>query len=395
VDERFGPYVLQELIGHGGMGEVYRAFDTVRKRTVALKRLPSNLASDAVFQARFRRESEVAARLTDEHVIPIHDFGEIDGRLFIDMRYVEAKDLGTIVEENGPLAPLRAVKIVSQVAAALDSAHAEGLIHRDVKPSNILLRDRRQDDFVYLIDFGIARGTDATNLTLVGATVGTMSYMAPERFLEPSGGDRRVDVYALGCLLYETLTGHRPFPGEELPIQMYAHLNTPPPRPSLVRPAVPAGLDEVVARAMAKNPSARYASAGELAAAAEGVVATPAPPPREGVDATPADVTRAQPAPTGIPSLTDTSLPAQGRPAANRPAQRPANPFGPPSGISPVSPPNNLVDPTTVPSPPPGSDAWPPQSPSRPHTGLWIVVGAVVVAAVIAVLVLVLLWVNR
>ena len=378
MNERFGPYVLQELIGHGGMGEVYRAFDTVRKRTVALKRLPANLASDAVFQARFRRESEVAARLNDEHVIPIHDFGEIGGRLFIDMRYVEARDLGTIVETGGPLAPARAVRIVSQVAAALDSAHDEGLVHRDVKPSNILLRDRRTDDFVYLIDFGIARGTDATNLTLAGATVGTMSYMAPERFLEPGGGGRRVDVYALGCLLYETLTGHRPFPGEELPIQMYAHLNTPPPRPSLVRPDVPAALDEVVARAMAKSPAARYPSAGELAVAAESAVTTPAPQPaRDGEDAGPADVTRAQPAPTGVPSLTDTSLQAVARPAGP-----PANPFGPPAAVPPRYPPPNDPDPATVPAGPPGGEPWPRQA-RRSHTVVRVVVWLVVAAAVV------------
>ncbi|MGH3697311.1 MAG: serine/threonine-protein kinase [Pseudonocardiaceae bacterium] len=184
-EELFGPYRLESLIGRGGMGEVYRAYDTVRRRTVALKRLPLSFADDNRFQSRFRRESEVAARLRDPHVIPIHDFGEIAGQLFIDMRLVDGVDLAAVVK-RGPLDPARAIHIVAQVAAALDAAHAEGLVHRDVKPSNVLITGHGPDEFAYLIDFGIARNLMGTSTT--GMTVGTIAYMAPERFLRPEGG---------------------------------------------------------------------------------------------------------------------------------------------------------------------------------------------------------------
>ena len=157
MTEEFGPYRLEHLIGRGGMGEVHRAWDRRRERTVALKRLPAPLAGDPEFQARFRRESALAAQLSEPHIIPIHDFGEINGRLFIDMRLVEGVDLASVVKAEGPMAPRRAVGILAQVAAALDAAHAAGLVHRDVKPSNVLVRGHDEDEFAYLIDFGIAR----------------------------------------------------------------------------------------------------------------------------------------------------------------------------------------------------------------------------------------------
>ncbi|MDN5861018.1 MAG: serine/threonine protein kinase, partial [Pseudonocardia sp.] len=292
--EMFGRYRLDELIGRGGMGEVYRAFDTVRERVVALKRLPGALAADTTFQARFRSEAALAARLHEPHVIPVHDFGEIDGQLYIDMRLVEGPDLGALLARDGALAPERAVDIVGQVAAALDAAHAAGLVHRDVKPGNILLTDphagidrdpdpdvdatatvsTRAGDFVYVADFGIARATDSGttgSLTATGTTVGSLDYVAPERF-GTGHGDHRADIYALGCVLYEALTAQRPFPVEGLPAIINAHLNTPPPAPSVLRPDLPAGLDAVVARAMAKDPQERYRSAGALADAARGAL---------------------------------------------------------------------------------------------------------------------------
>jgi serine/threonine protein kinase len=280
--EEFGPYRLETLIGRGGMGEVYRAFDTVTDRVVALKRLHPHLAADAEFQTRFRRESKMAARLRDPHVIPIHSFGEIDGRLYIDMRLVEGTDLATLLTEHGALSPARAVTIVAQVADALDAAHADGLVHRDVKPSNVLLATTRMDDYAYLVDFGVAHATAATKLTSTGIIIGTMDYMAPEQFLH-GNGDHRVDIYSLACLLHESLTGHRPFPGDGLPAQMYAHINLPPPRPTDQRPGIPTGLDEVLARGMAKDPNQRYPSAGALADAAHTALthtprSTPTPP---------------------------------------------------------------------------------------------------------------------
>jgi serine/threonine-protein kinase len=267
LPEQFGPYRLEKLIGRGGMGEIYRAFDTVRQRTVAVKRLPAQLTDDADFQARFRRESQLAARLAAPHIIPIHDFGEIDGRLFIDMRLVTGADLAAVLAEDGPLPPTRAVDIVSQVALALDAAHAEGLVHRDVKPSNVLITG--DQDFVYLVDFGIARALGGTALTATGLAsgVGTPDYMAPERF-QGGSNDPRVDVYSLACLLYECLTGRRPFPADDPFAVIYHHLNQAPPAPSHQRPQVPTALDAVVARGMAKDPEQRFLTPGELATAA-------------------------------------------------------------------------------------------------------------------------------
>ncbi|MBW0091489.1 serine/threonine protein kinase, partial [Pseudonocardia sp. KRD-184] len=275
TSEMFGPYRLEALIGRGGMGEVFRAHDTIRNRTVAIKRLPASLAGDASFEERFRREAQLVARLRDGHVIPIHDFGEIEGRLFIDMRLVDGADLRTVLDWIGPLAPERAVRIAGQVARALDAAHADGLVHRDVKPSNILLSGATRDpaadvdDYAYLVDFGIVAGVEDAaggRLTATGAAIGTVEYMAPERFVRGTG-DRRADVYALGCVLHEMLTGTRPFDGTG-PAQMWAHVHTPPPRPSLLRPGVPTAFDEVIAAALAKDPDDRIATAGELASRA-------------------------------------------------------------------------------------------------------------------------------
>ncbi|WP_232667058.1 serine/threonine-protein kinase [Pseudonocardia sp. TRM90224] len=263
MEEQFGPYRLERLIGRGGMGEVFRAFDTTKERVVAVKRLAPHLASDAEFRTRFRRESEVAARLREAHVIPIHDFGEIDGRLYIDMRFVDGLDLDTIMTKEGRLAPERAVRIITQIASALDAAHADGLVHRDVKPSNVLLGDR---DFAYLVDFGIATPITGERLTVTGSALGTMSYLAPELF----GGhrrDSRIDVYSLTCVLYKVLTGRRPFEADGLNAMMYAHVNVPPPQPSRAAGVAPA-FDEVIARGMAKDPDRRYATTGELAEAA-------------------------------------------------------------------------------------------------------------------------------
>jgi serine/threonine-protein kinase len=176
------------------MGEVWRAHDTATGRVVALKLLPPHLAADEVFQERFRREAYAAAALNEPHVIPIHNFGEIDGRLYVDMRLVEGSDLLDILAE-GPLSPPRAVMIVEQVAAALDAAHQIGLVHRDVKPSNILVA---KFDFAYLIDFGIARAADQTSLTSQGSTVGTWAYMAPERLSTGEAGPS-ADIYGLTC----------------------------------------------------------------------------------------------------------------------------------------------------------------------------------------------------
>ena len=267
----FGRYQLQELIGKGGMGEVYRAYDTRTDRIVALKVLPENLAADVTFQERFRRESQAAAGLTEPHVVPIHGFGEINGRLYLDMRLIEGRNLGTVLKESKkPPGTAFAVSVVEQVAAALDAAHVAGLIHRDIKPSNLLITP---NDFVYLIDFGLARGAGDVGLTTAGNTLGTLAYMAPERF---DGGktDFRSDIYALTCVLYECLTGCRPYPADSLEQQIAGHMAKPAPRPSAIDPKL-APFDEVIAKGMAKTPEKRYQSAGELAAAARRAMKAP------------------------------------------------------------------------------------------------------------------------
>ncbi|MET8797849.1 serine/threonine-protein kinase [Nocardia sp. NPDC004568] len=263
MDEVFGRYRLREKIGEGGMGQVYRAYDTVTDRFVAVKVLPAHLSADAGYRERFRREAHAAARLREPHIVPIHDYGDIDGRLFLDMRLVDGEDLKTVLDRSGVLPAQAAVHLVDQVAAALDAAHAEGLVHRDVKPSNILLAER---GFAYLIDFGIARSAADAGLTSTGVAVGTVAYMAPER-LSTGRADQRADVYALACVLYECLTGTRPFEGDSLEQQIAGHLTMPPPGPSASRPPL-RPFDEVVERGMAKDPDRRYGTAGELADAA-------------------------------------------------------------------------------------------------------------------------------
>jgi serine/threonine kinase PknH len=296
----FGRYRLIELLGRGGMGEVWRAHDTVTDRVVAIKVLPAHFSEDEDFQRRFRREAHAAARLDTPHVVPIHDYGEIAGRLFVSMRLIKGRDLDTVLAE-GPLDPARAVRIIDQVAKALHAAHKVGLLHRDIKPSNILLDD---DDFAYLIDFGIARAADETRLTKSGNTIGTFAYIAPERLDPRTEEDARADIYSLACVLYEALTGQPPFAGTTTAHLMFAHVNTPPPRPSTTQPNVPPQVDEVIATGMAKDPDQRYATTIELADAAHHALTTEP-------TAVPSNASQAAPAST----VADDEVSAQTAPA--------------------------------------------------------------------------------
>jgi serine/threonine protein kinase len=265
----FGRYRLQELIGEGGMGQVFRAHDTMIGRDVAIKVLPPEMGTLTGYRDRFRREAQVAARLTEPHIIPIHDTGEIDGRMYLVMPIIEGVDVQTVLEREGSMHPARAVHVIRQLAAALNMAHRNGLVHRDIKPSNALMTS---DEHVYLIDFGIAHDAAATRITQTGTMVGTFSYMAPERFLAGTV-DARADVYSLACVLHECLTGARPFEGDSMEQQIAGHLTMAPPKPSGFNPAL-AGFDEVIARGMAKQPNERYQTAGELAAAAHNALST-------------------------------------------------------------------------------------------------------------------------
>ncbi|WP_157388375.1 serine/threonine-protein kinase [Nocardia terrae] len=276
-DRRFGPYRLENLLGNGGTGQVWRAHDTRTERTVALKLLAREFAADDVYRQRFQREARTAARLNEPHVVPIHTFGEHDGQLFIDMAYVDGSDLGKLLRTRGRLPPATAVDLVSQVAGALDEAHRRGLVHRDVKPSNIIVTP---NGFAYLIDFGTVQQRGLTTITGQNLVVGTPAYMAPERFTGTAGPSS--DIYSLACVLYESLTGRRPFPESDAPGQMHAHLTADPPHLTDIDPALPRELDRIVTRALAKNPNERYATAGAFAAAARTAVtlaaAAPVPP---------------------------------------------------------------------------------------------------------------------
>ncbi|MTE17351.1 serine/threonine-protein kinase [Nocardia aurantiaca] len=260
---RFGRYVLQQLLGEGGMGQVYRAFDTGTDRVVAVKVLHAHIAADPVFRERFRREAKTAAALGDPHVVPIFDYGQIEGHLFMCMQFLDGEGVDALLARSGPMAVTDAVSVLTQAAAALQAAHAAGLVHRDVKPSNLFIT---ANGFVYLIDFGIARAAGETGLTSIGSTIGTFAYMAPERFTTGIA-DARADVYALACVAFELLTGRPPFPAAGVEQHIAAHLTQPPPRPSLLRPEVGTGFDAVIARGLAKDPDQRYQTAGELAAA--------------------------------------------------------------------------------------------------------------------------------
>ncbi len=271
VGSMFGPYHLKRLLGRGGMGEVYEAEHTVKEWTVAVKLMSDTFSNDPVFRERMKREARTAGRLQEPHVVPIHDYGEIDGQMYMEMRLIEGTDLDSVLKRFGPLTPARAVAIITQVASALDAAHAAGVMHRDVKPPNILVT---RDDFAYLVDFGIASATTDEKLTQLGTAVGTWKYMAPERFSNDEV-TYRADIYALACVLHECLTGAPPYKSDSAGTLVTAHLRDPIPQPSAARPGVPRAFDTVVARGMAKKPEDRYASAGDLAMAAHDALSEP------------------------------------------------------------------------------------------------------------------------
>ncbi|WP_433195133.1 protein kinase domain-containing protein [Nocardia sp. CA-107356] len=262
-ETRFGHYRLDRLLGSGGTGQVWLARDTVAGRDVALKVLAATHAADPTYRLRFTREARLAAHVPGPHMVPIHTFGELEGCLYIDMEFIEGTDLAALLRRDGPMSPAKAVAIIGQTAMALDTAHRAGLVHRDVKPSNIMVSSC---GFVRLIDFGIAHRIDQPTITAHGNVVGTLAYMAPERFSGVT--DTRADQYSLACVLYECLTGERPFGNIDTPRQFHAHLMADPPRAGALNPAVPAALDAAITRAMAKDPRERWSSAGEFACAA-------------------------------------------------------------------------------------------------------------------------------
>jgi serine/threonine-protein kinase len=265
-------FVIEGVAGRGGMGVIYRARQRRPERIVALKVIAAGLADDPQFAARFRRESSIAAQIEHPNVIPVHAVGEVDGVLYIAMRFVVGTDLHTLLALERRLEPRRAAHIADQVAQGLDAAHVHGLVHRDVKPKNILISTAGGREHVYLSDFGISRHVEGSHaLTDSGAFLGTVDYVSPEQ----ARGDRvdaRSDVYSLGCVLFEALTGTVPFPLDNDLAKLYAHDSKPPPSVLERAPDVPTAFEPVLARAMAKSAEDRYPSAGDLGRAAMAAV---------------------------------------------------------------------------------------------------------------------------
>ncbi len=369
VGSRFGPYQLMRLLGRGGMGEVYEAEDTRKHRVVALKLISGQFSGNPVFRARLQREADAAGRLTEPHVVPIHDYGEIDGQFYVEMRLIDGISLRNMLLRQGPMPPARAVAILSQVASALDAAHAAGVTHRDVKPENILITG---NDFAYLVDFGIARAATDPGLTQTGTAVGTYNYMAPERFSSDEV-THSADIYSLACVLAECLTGSPPYPTDSMERLIASHLMQPPPRPSELRPGkIPPALDQVIAKGMAKNPSERYRSAGELVRAAHDALTTS----EQHQAATILQQSEEETRPARAVSAAPQTTPAPAAPRTGATMARPA-PSGtaagmPAAGWSPTPAPTNL----------PG---WlQPQDRRQGKRGMLIGATALVIVAVIA-----------
>jgi hypothetical protein len=259
---------IERLIGRGGMGVVYLAHQQKLDRDVALKLIAPELAEDAGFRARFEREARVTAALDHPHVVPVYEAGEDHGALYLTMRHVDGQDLRELIAREGRLDPARAAAIVAQVAGALDEAHDRGLIHRDVKPANVLLEEHDGDDHAYLTDFGLTKAAESVSgTTKSGQWVGTIDYVTPEQ-ISGEPGDASTDTYALGCVLYEALTGELPYARETDAARMWAHMNDPIPSARDVVPELPKQVDAVISRALAKKPEDRYATTGELGEAA-------------------------------------------------------------------------------------------------------------------------------
>jgi hypothetical protein len=319
--DEFAGYRIETRLGRGGMGILYLALEPGLERRVALKLIAPEGAADDVFARRFAEESRIAAAIEHPNVVPIYAAGEEDGVPWIAMRYVAGSDLARRLAQEGRLEPAQAAALIVQLGSGLDAIHAAGLVHRDVKPANVLLSGDRGSEHAYITDFGVARNlATESGLTQTGRFVGTLDYVAPEQ-ISGEEIDARADVYALGCLLCKLLTGEVPFPREGEAARLYAHLHDPPPAPSLYVPSLPMALDDVVIRAMSKSPEDRYPSAGDLGRAAQAALGAAAVPVPERTVATGAAATWEREAPTPAPSAeTAGTLPEEQppRPRASR-----------------------------------------------------------------------------
>jgi serine/threonine protein kinase len=368
VGEEFAGYRLRGVLGRGGMSVVFEAENPRLGSVVALKVLAPELAADDLFRARFLQESRIAASLNHPHVIPIFDTGPCDGLLYIAMRYVAGRDLRTVLKERGHLPPEQALLLIAQAGRALDAAHRRGLVHRDVKPANILIERVADDEpeHVYLADFGITKhARSQSGLTATGQFVGTIDYIAPEQ-IQGKSVDGRADIYSLGCVLYECLTGRVPFLKDLDAAVIWAHVEELPTAPTQIRPELPPAIDDVIARVLAKDPDDRYSTAHEFLDAARVALGTPAQgsgarsfedsiplvSPTVLSDATaPPSVPPPQPAeqPSGAP-------PEFGESHGAPPTVMPPAAASPPAASSPpLQPPTDPPAATPPPAPPPGA----------------------------------------
>src|SRR3954466_11055545 len=342
-----GGYRIVNLLGQGGMGVVYLADNVRSGQRVALKLLTPDLARSSGFRERFTREAGYAGSLRHPNVLEVYDAGEQDGVLYIAMQYVEGQDLKALLSREGRLDARRTVGILGQAASALDAAPSTGLMHRDIKPGNVMIA-AGQPEHCCLTDFGLSKNpsADSIALTAQGEFVGTIDYTAPELVLGKDA-DSRLDVYSLGCLFYECLAGKLPFPKDRDVEVLYAHIQDPPPRVSAVRPDLPPALDDVVAKAMAKKPDDRFPTCSAFIDAARLIVGEPPsappppPPPPPGVPVPPAAAAAPPPPPPPPPG----PLP-----------EPPAPPPGPPPLPDPPAPP---AAPVPAPAPAPASAAAP------------------------------------
>jgi DNA-binding beta-propeller fold protein YncE len=373
-------YRIEGLAGEGGMGRVYRATQMGLNRQVALKLIMPELATEPDFRARFERESRLTASIEHPNVIPVYEAGDAEGQLFIAMRWVEGTDMRSVILTEGRLDADRAIGIVEQVAAALDAAHSGGLVHRDVKPANVMLTTAHGQEHVYLTDFGLTkRAGSGTALTRTGAFVGTPDYMPPEQ-IKGERSDARTDVYALGCLLFHALTGRTPYDRDTEVAKMYAQLHDEPPSAAEAVPGTPMALDAVIARALAKDADDRYLSAGDLGRAARAALIgkDPSQPERSLATGLAAPPTELSPA-ASPPADATAATPPPGPTAATPPPGETA--ATPPPGETAATPPPAAQQPPAAPPPAARRPAASPPSRALPIAFVALLVLGVVAAA--------------
>ncbi|HEX9370647.1 MAG TPA: protein kinase, partial [Roseiflexaceae bacterium] len=390
-----GPFEIISELGRGGMAVVYKARQTDLQRTVALKILPPELSLDKSYLQRFLQEARSAAALEHPHIVPIYSIGAAEGYNYIAMKFIAGRTLKEIVQERGAIDVPRAAALLEQVADALDYAHSQGVIHRDIKPSNMMAE---QNDWVYLTDFGLARGGTTAGLTMIGTVMGTPEYMSPEQAQGLTTIGPPTDIYALGVVLYELLTGQMPFQADTPMAMLVARLQYAPRPPRDYRDDLPMPVEDVIMRALARKPEARYATATELIAALKSAarLGTRSFAPQQRPVSPPAGVPAGPQQPVspafGLPPTQlapqQPGTPAFGLPPTQVVPQQGTPPYVIPAGAGPTigaqrtaTPPAMPVAPGGAGSVPPGATASAAAAP-RSRRGIWIAIGAIALVLV-------------